>query len=74
MGLLGFDETMHVKLLAQCLIYSKVSMSDIIMGYLLLFQVILLSIGSFYTALGGEGNGTPLQYSHLENPMDRGAW
>ena len=21
-----------------------------------------------------EGNGTPLQYSHLENPMDRGAW
>ena len=23
---------------------------------------------------GGEGNGTPLQYSCLENPMDRGAW
>ena len=22
----------------------------------------------------GEGNGSPLQYSHLENPMDRGAW
>ena len=22
----------------------------------------------------GEGNGTPLQYSFLENPMDRGAW
>ena len=22
----------------------------------------------------GEGNGTPLQYSYLENPMDRGAW
>ena len=22
----------------------------------------------------GEGNGTPLQYSSLENPMDRGAW
>ena len=21
-----------------------------------------------------EGNGNPLQYSHLENPMDRGAW
>ena len=21
----------------------------------------------------GEGNGTPLQYSSLENPMDRGA-
>ena len=22
----------------------------------------------------GEGNGTPLQCSCLENPMDRGAW
>ena len=29
------------------------------------------------TGLGrfsGEGNGNPLQYSCLENPMDRGAW
>ena len=30
-------------------------------------------------SLGGEdpsrvGNGNPLQYSCLENPMDRGAW
>ena len=24
--------------------------------------------------LDGEGDGTPLQYSCLENPMDRGAW
>ena len=23
---------------------------------------------------GGEGNDTPIQYSCLENPMDRGAW
>ena len=22
----------------------------------------------------GEGNGNPLQYSYLENPMDRGSW
>ena len=22
----------------------------------------------------GEGNGNPLQYSRLENPVDRGAW
>ena len=22
----------------------------------------------------GEGNGNPLQYTCLENPMDRGAW
>ena len=27
----------------------------------------------FKTGLG-EGNGTPLQYSCLENPIDRGAW
>ena len=22
----------------------------------------------------GEGNGNPLQYSYMGNPMDRGAW
>ena len=27
-----------------------------------------------YIRMGGEGNGTPLQYSCLETPMDRGAW
>ena len=26
------------------------------------------------TVYPGEGNGTPLQYSCLENPTDRGAW
>ena len=25
-------------------------------------------------ASSGEGNGNPLQYSCLENPVDRGAW
>ena len=25
-------------------------------------------------SIGGEGNGTLLQYSCLENPMDGGAW
>ena len=28
---------------------------------------------NLHTVLG-EGNGNPLQYSCLENPMDRGAW
>ena len=28
----------------------------------------------FYRRYFGEGNGTPLQHSCLENPMDRGAW
>ena len=27
-----------------------------------------------YIRLVGEGNGTPLQYSCLANPMDGGAW
>ena len=35
---------------------------------LLLFHLTLV-IANF-----GEGNGTPLQYSCLENPMDRGPW
>ena len=24
--------------------------------------------------MAGEGNGNPIQYSCLENPMDRGSW
>jgi hypothetical protein len=32
--------------------------------------VIWLNVSTLF----GEGNGTPLQYSCLENPMDRGAW
>ena len=34
------------------------------------------SINNSYPQLGtiGEGNGNPLQYSCLENPMDGGAW
>ena len=35
------------------------------------------SLGVICDRLGwnsGEGNGTPLQYSCLENPMDGGAW
>ena len=31
-------------------------------------------LNSVSTLLDGEGNGTPLQYSCLENPMDGGAW
>ena len=35
------------------------------------------SFPAFFTVLSqlsGEGSGTPLQYSCLANPMDRGAW
>ena len=38
----------------------------------------LNSLATFYLKClhiySGEGDGTPLQYSCLENPMDRGAW
>ena len=36
----------------------------------LFYYTKLVSVSSTF----GEGNGTPLQYSCLENPMDRGAW
>ena len=53
-----------------------------------LFKIIRGTKGTFHAKMGsikdrngrdlteadGEGNGTPLQYSCLENPMDRGAW
>ena len=28
----------------------------------------------YWSIVPGGGNGTPLQYSCLDNPMDRGAW
>ena len=34
----------------------------------------VLPISISYCHLFGEGNGKPLQYSCLENPMDGGAW
>ena len=32
--------------------------------------LVYILVGNFH----GEGNGNPLQYSCLENPVDRGAW
>ena len=37
---------------------------------LLLGRKVMTNLDSIF----GEGNGTLLQYSCLENPMDRGAW
>ena len=41
-------------------------------------KFLLLLIGAFGSddleRSVGEGNGNPLQYSCLENPMDRGDW
>ena len=41
------------------------------MDFQALFQVWILTL---VLAVLGEGNGTPLQYSCLQNPMDGGAW
>ena len=35
---------------------------------------VAISVKTYLLLSLGEGNGTPLQYSCLENPMDRGAW
>ena len=45
------------------------TMSSFSTYYVLLFFIYLI-----LSWTDGEGNGTPLQYSCLENPMDGGAW
>ena len=37
-------------------------------------KVCIVKVFLFLVVMCGEGNGTPLQYSCLENPMDGGAW
>ena len=47
-----------------------------IMWYMF-FCVCLFSLSMFLTfihVVSGKRNGNPLQYSCLENPVDRGAW
>ena len=41
--------------------------------YIRASQVVLV-VKNPLANVGGEGNGNPLQYSCLENPVDRGAW
>ena len=46
-------------------------------GLPLWLSVVEILVASLILGSGrspGEGNGNPLQYSCLENPMDRGAW
>ena len=48
--------------------------------YLFIFKNLCISLFlaagdvGFNSWVRGEGNGNPLQYSGLGNPMDRGAW
>ena len=41
---------------------------------LLLCNIIIISILIIFHVIIKEGNGTPLQYCCLENPMDGGTW
>ena len=41
---------------------------------MIVWQHILHCFATCFFHLEGKGNGTPLQYSRLENPMDGGAW
>ena len=56
--------------------YVQLILRTIVQGDALPLQMVL-SAEAFYLyplPLSGEGNGTPLQCSCLENPMDGGAW
>ena len=55
---------------------SNFSLCNVVPRGLVVTQMIELhsqSLG-FPRSETGEGNGIPLQYSSLENPMDGGAW
>ena len=49
---------------------SFIQISEPIINWLIKSRLIKLRAVSYI----GEGQGNPLQYSCLENPMDRGAW
>ena len=56
-----------IKNVPQVLKFSQ-TVPEVSSGYLLVYNKLRLNF------VLGEGNGTPLQYSCLENPMDGGAW
>ena len=58
-------------LLEECVCYDK---CVILLAFALLHSVLQGQICLLLQVSLGEGNGTPLQYSCLENPMDGGAW
>ena len=62
----------YFKCLSMChYIYTHIDYVYIFYMYYKMYNILYLEI---YNDVFGEGNGTPLQYSCLENPMDRGAW
>ena len=66
-----------VKYVLPCPGYYKYYSAALNIGMHLSFQIMIFSgymARSGIAGSCGEGNGTPLQYSCLENPMDGGAW
>ena len=62
----GFTKDMDCVCVCVCLcVYTKMDISDLSS---------LPENNRGYNIRSGEGNGTPLQYSCLGNPMDRGTW
>ena len=55
--------------------YEQIIFHSVDKLYLSNHQVIdIQGVYNYWLLSPGEGNGNPLQYSCLENPMDRGAW
>ena len=50
------------------------SLGKILLSFALLCSILQGQICLLLQVSLGEGNGTPLQYSCLENPIDGGAW
>ena len=63
-----------------CLLFRRGILHRVLLvgWYWVLYYNGFLSVSSHYLIpprlSSGEGNGTPLQYSCLKNPMDAGAW
>ena len=60
-------DLLHCTLILSCWAIGEV-------GFLQKCYSIISSFSNFYISNNGEGDGTPLQNSCLENPMDGGAW
>ena len=57
-----------------CQDYPKIHLMDEGPGAILSFKTFLSFISRLLVTIYGEGNGNPLQYSCLENPMGGGPW